>query len=329
VLGADHLLLGSRGDEPDSFVNTIVADNVIGNDGVTNPVDADCFVTNPQFGGLNLIEDGSCGAAAAGQLTGDPTLGSLADYGGPTPYQPLLARSVAIDQVGFVPNAGCGATSVMNDQRGTARPQPTPGGCDLGAVEYTGFPANPVLDNFNRDDGAVGSTWSGNRDAGSYRVVGNHVKVRNGGPLYWISDVYGVDQEAYVTFTMIDPSAHEETILLKVQGDPANYTLGEIEIVYDSSAHTVNVATLLPGASDWTLYPTTSLTLKDGDQLGARAYADGSVNVYRNGAPVAVVTLKPKDQKFFNAKGGRIGVWFDTAPQATFDSFGGGTIIKP
>lgn len=61
----------------------------------------------------------------AGQTAVNPQLGTLGDYGGPTPTVPLLANSPAI-------NAGssCPAT----DQRGFARN----GVCDIGAYEFGG-----------------------------------------------------------------------------------------------------------------------------------------------------------------------------------------------
>jgi hypothetical protein len=58
----------------------------------------------------------------------------------------------------------------------------------------------------------------------------------------------------------------------------------------------------------------------------ARAKADGTVQIYKNGMPIATVTLNAADQAFFNAKGGKIGIWTIAAPNAIFDDFGGGTV---
>jgi hypothetical protein len=38
------------------------------------------------------------------------------------------------------------------------------------------------------------------------------------------------------------------------------------------------------------------------------------------------VTLNAADQGFFNAKGGKIGIWTVIAPRALLDDFGGGTL---
>jgi len=107
------------------LVNTIVA----------NGSQGDC--TGPVMSlGNNLDSDGSCGLIAQGDLSGvDPLLGPLADNGGPTPTHALVAGSPAIDHI---PLADC---AVATDQRGVARPQPSWGGCDIGAYE-----ASPTAD---------------------------------------------------------------------------------------------------------------------------------------------------------------------------------------
>ncbi|MFN7953977.1 MAG: choice-of-anchor Q domain-containing protein [bacterium] len=60
----------------------------------------------------------------------DPKLGPLAANGGPTPTHALLTGSPGLDKALA---ANCPAT----DQRGTVRPQPTAGKCDIGAYEKT------------------------------------------------------------------------------------------------------------------------------------------------------------------------------------------------
>ncbi|HTX80505.1 MAG TPA: sortase [Longilinea sp.] len=76
----------------------------------------------------NLVQDGSCSPA----LDGDPTLGPLADNGGPTQTMALLAGSPAIDAGD---TSYCAADPVNDkDQRGVTRPQGAH--CDIGAFEY-------------------------------------------------------------------------------------------------------------------------------------------------------------------------------------------------
>ncbi len=94
----------------------------------------------------HLIEDIGTNACnltngVNGDIIGlDPSLGALADNGGPTQTMALLAVSPTInvgDNTRFSalvgsPNYGAGGL----DQRGVTRPQPTGGTCDIGAYEY-------------------------------------------------------------------------------------------------------------------------------------------------------------------------------------------------
>jgi hypothetical protein len=304
-----------------TLINSIVAKN----SALTTPTD--CVSTDIHYKGLNLVGDGSCASASSGQLTGDPMLGPLASYGGLTPVQPPLAGSPVIDRINFIPLVGCAPTYVTTDQLGIPRPQPPGGNCDLGAVEYTGFPQNPVLDSFNRQDGPLGATWSGSVGLGKYKIAQEQVNVGSGGPVYWVPSSFGVNQEAYVTFVNIDGNADEQDLLLKVQsGGAANHHKGEIEVDYQPRSNTVSVQTLLPGAASWTIYPSQELTFRNGDQMGARVLSTGEVRIYRNHVMVAAVMLNVTDQAFFDSRGGQIGLWFQNAPQAVFDDFGGGNV---
>ena len=79
-----------------------------------------------------------------------------------------------------------------------------------------------------------------------------------------------------------------------------------------------------PGPFDgWRHLLTIPATLANGDQLGARALADGTVRVYKNCELIGVVDTRPANSTFFVDKGGRIGVWYSGAPNARFDNFGG------
>ena len=106
-------------------------------------------VALPQGGGTNCVvvttsngynwdNDGSCGfGAGPGDHSngGNPLLGPLANNGGPTQTRLPLSGSGLIDAI---PNGACqldGASGITTDQRGFARPSPSGGACDIGAVE--------------------------------------------------------------------------------------------------------------------------------------------------------------------------------------------------
>ena len=100
-----------------NYSNTIIA----------NSTGGDCTLNAGSIGTntANLVEDGSCSAS----LSGDPSLGALADYGGPTQTMALQSGSLAID-------AGSDPECPATDQRGVTRPQGLH--CDIGAYEFVG-----------------------------------------------------------------------------------------------------------------------------------------------------------------------------------------------
>ena len=123
-------------------INDAFIDNSILADSTTSDCEGD-FI-----GSFNLIENGNCnqtGGQTGTIVTGvDPTLGPLADNGGPVATHALLAGSPAIDSgnpnVPFAESFGQACEPF--DARGALRPQDDGNDgsfvCDLGAVEIVG-----------------------------------------------------------------------------------------------------------------------------------------------------------------------------------------------
>jgi len=65
------------------------------------------------------------------------------------------------------------------------------------------------------------------------------------------------------------------------------------------------------------------VTFTAGDQFGARAMADGTVRVYRNGTLLGSASVAAWP---FSALGGRIGVSVYNSSASRFDDFGGGSL---
>jgi hypothetical protein len=96
-------------------------------------VDGTCYGTPPISNGYNVERRTSCSCLNLTDLQNtDPLLGPLADNGGPTWTHALLAGSPALDAI---PPANDYNGAPLTDQRGVARPQPSGGDCDIGAVE--------------------------------------------------------------------------------------------------------------------------------------------------------------------------------------------------
>jgi len=182
-----------------------------------------------------------------------------------------------------------------------------------------------LLDDFNRANGPLGTNWSGNQ--AKYRILGNQLIVwsnASNSDVYW-KEVFGVDQEAFVTFTNVNTKAPEQILLLKSQ---SNKTWGDgvVEALYDARNQIVQVWTW-EWPKGWVKYGNDiPATFAIGDTFSARAYGNGMVEVYRNG-----VLLGERDITSWShyAKGGYIGLWFIGARGTTLDNFGGGTVIDP
>jgi CSLREA domain-containing protein len=101
-----------------NLTNTLIGNSTIG---------ADCVTETPIGTNLNnLIEDKSCSA----KYDGDPSIGPLANNGGPTQTHALQSSSLAIDN-------GHSVRYPTTDQRGVTRPQGE--GYDIGAYERESF----------------------------------------------------------------------------------------------------------------------------------------------------------------------------------------------
>ena len=140
--------------------------------------------------------------------------------------------------------------------------------------------------------------------------------------IYWNPSSFGASQEAYITFTNIDPLADEIDLLLKSQSS-AGWGNGVLEILYEPVNSRVQVWTYT-GVQNWVQRGASiPVTFSNGDQLGARAKANGQVEVYRNGALLATrdITGWP-----LYANGGCIGLRMIGASNTVMDNFGGGTV---
>ena len=216
----------------------------------------------------------------------------------------------------FTPTQTPSPTSTQTPTITATSPTNTPGGS-------TGYPSTTVLDDFNRANGSIGASWSQNPS--KYSISNYQVSAANESStdIYWNANSFGPDQEAYITLTQIDPSGHEHDLLLKAQTS-GPYWNGLIEVLYDANSGVVQVWTYASG-QDWVQHGADiPVNFSNGDQFGARATANGLVEVYQNGNLLASrdITIWP-----YYANGGYIGLWFIHSPSAIIDDFGGGTVV--
>ena len=188
------------------------------------------------------------------------------------------------------------------------------------------FPTTPVLDSFNRANGAIGSSWSGYPAA--FSILSNQLDVVSSGwftSILWNNTSFGADQEAFVTFAQLEAAAgNEHSLILKSQSSSATSS-GLLYIMYDHATQVVQVWTYHP-SQDWVQRGADiPVTFAAGDQFGARAKADGSVEVYKNGSLLATRSIMAWP---FYASGGYIGLWLVNAGAARADNFGGGNYVS-
>jgi PKD repeat protein len=208
-----------------------------------------------------------------------------------------------------------GAILTVNDGRG---------GTDTASVAISvtnppaGFPQTSVLDNFNRANGSVGSNWVDEPNA--FTITSNVVGGQNGDHyIEWNGAVFGPDQECFVTISTASPSAVEQNLMLKTQG--TSWSAGHLEISYSASTSRVTVYTFTPPGNWQTIGSINGVTFVAGDRFGARALANGSVQLYRNATLLGTVSVSGWS---FAGAGGRIGLSVGNAPAARYDDFGGG-----
>ena len=190
-------------------------------------------------------------------------------------------------------------------------------------VKALTFPTTGILDDFNRADGSIGSNWYGN--TASYNISSNQLLVKSKNAnldIYWNTASFGPDQEAYFTFSSVNTTSVDQDLILKSQY-VYGWAYGLIDIQYEASANRVVVWTYDHNQS-WVQYGADiPVMFVNGDQFGARALSNGTVEVYRNGALIATRDISAWP---YNTSGGYIGLWFGNAKDARVDDFGGGTV---
>jgi hypothetical protein len=187
-------------------------------------------------------------------------------------------------------------------------------------------PLTPVLDDFNRADGPVGSNWSLFRASGfaAMNVSGNAAVDSSGSSYawnYWNAASFGPDCEAYVT---VANAASGDTIRIGARVINAGTT--------NASGYFVQIS----GTGVWTILrvdagPTTTLAtgptqlLSSGDKIGIRIVGS-VVSAFRwtsGGGWSQVMSYDTSSDGTKYTTAGQVAVEFKTS---TVDDFGGGTL---
>ncbi len=127
----------------------------------------------------------------------------------------------------------------------------------------TSFPSTGLLDDFNRANGGVGASWSG--DTASYAIDGQALKATASDKvIYWNGTSFGANQEAYFKLSTIDSSGEEMGLALKV-GESRGTINSAIEVFYSQSGQNVQVWTYASGGQGWVQRGSYPVVLSSGD----------------------------------------------------------------
>ncbi len=193
------------------------------------------------------------------------------------------------------------------------------------ALNSATFPTAPVLDNFNRANGPLTTPWVDPVDNLAGLSVSSNALAQAccayGTPC-WGGASFGPNQEAFITLTSLTSTAPEYDLMLKLQAP--SYNTPHFEVRYDNTTKQVLVSTWDP-ASGWIgLGGPIAVTMAAGDRFGARAYENGIVEVYRNGA---LIGTRDGSAWSYARFGGYLGLTLDQAYTSKLDDFGGGDIV--
>lgn len=186
----------------------------------------------------------------------------------------------------------------------------------------------PILDNFNRADGSVGSNWTSPvwTGDGSFLVIGNQFGATSGTTIsmYWNATSFSADQEAYVT--VMTPPANDSSNVVSVycrlsgQGtaSPTYYaaTLRKL-----SGTDTVTIERVISGTIT-AIGSAKSIEFASGDGLALTCVGGVIASWRRSGSTwIFIDAVNNTDI----AGGGYIGI--ESRQVARLDDFGGGNYV--
>lgn len=185
----------------------------------------------------------------------------------------------------------------------------------------TTFPLAPVLDNFNRANGAVGSNWT-TLDLGM-EVSSNQAVMASGvGNWYsqWAGSTFGADVESYVK--IVTKPADGSSMDLKVRHDAINDN--SYFVLFNPLAGTDTLSLYRQVADvDTQLGSTVNQEVSNGDSIGISAVGSAIKVYYKSGAGAWSQIISQTDTNVTAA--GRNSI-FTSSSATVLDDFGGGSI---
>lgn len=194
------------------------------------------------------------------------------------------------------------------------------------------FPTTPLLDNFQRANGGLGSNW--NDYSGDPLSILSQQVYNSGGGISprsgasWVPTSFGLNQEAWLHMATKASNVDQGVMLRWDQGAGNGYFVtyrGVSNIIYRISG---NVFTQVGAAFNLTNFVS-------GDAYwGGQVEADGSAAVitayfWKTGLGVWAASFVDPTPPAFNASSAKVGMFLDkNAASSRIDQFGGGNIVR-
>lgn len=187
------------------------------------------------------------------------------------------------------------------------------------------FPTTPILDNFNRADGALGSNWDGASygDPNLLTISSNAVTsaALGFGAMCWVANKVGRDFEVYATVSTL-PLATKTVRVISSSSATASSGLTGYYLVVNPTSSTFQLGDAADGSN---IGASISQAFVAGDSFGF-SRCNGLINIlYKSGAGSWTIIGTRSDSRY----GGLfvIGLELEDNVQR-IDNFGGGILIR-
>jgi len=189
------------------------------------------------------------------------------------------------------------------------------------------FPSTQVLDTFDSHL----QSWVDAK--GVFAVLDGALRATASGGIYW-SQPFGANQEAYATLVDWDPHVYRLSVVLKKQNpmSDCDNILPYYSHFFGSGTDTIQVEYCWDSANRGGQNVYIAIDLRRGQELGARAFADGRVDLYVDRRCVLGMRFPTEAEGGppWMSQGGYIGVEAVPVKEGTvfvdpaWDNFGGG-----
>lgn len=200
------------------------------------------------------------------------------------------------------------------------------------------FPSTPILDSFDRPNGAVGGNWTGSTGAFSIQngaLSGSDV---GGDYLFWKTS-FGANQEVYATLIAFDPKLYDMSLVFKAQSTTEDCSAFHVRYANGYTALHSVLALQCEGTFS-ILFDHEVPPFHSGARLGARVSSNGCIEVFahdadpQSDAPPEFTFLGSANAPKFAAIGfpGYVGLYSQVTKSgapgvaSVWDDFGGGEV---